>query len=155
MMTTASHLSTADADLVGEVISKCLLTRTRSLSRVITSIYDQEMRPFGVNASQFSMLVSIARMGKASRAELGRANHLERSTSTRNLQLMLDDGWAEEIAPAEGKGRSRPIVLSKAGRELLKTAMPAWRVAQARAERMLGEEGAATLQKLADSLPAE
>ncbi len=153
MKTNAAHLTVADADLVGEVISKCLLTRTRSLSRVITSIYDQEMRPFGVNASQFSMLVSIAKMGKASRAELGRANHLERSTSTRNLQLMLDDGWAEEIATE--KGRSRPIVLSKAGRELLHSAMPAWRAAQATAERLLGEEGAGSLLKLADSLPPE
>jgi DNA-binding MarR family transcriptional regulator len=153
MMTKTPQAMNPEAELVDEITRKCLLTRTRSISRVITSIYDQEMRPFGVNASQFSMLVLIARMGNASRAQLGRANHLERSTSTRNLQLMLSDGWAEELMPE--KGRSRPIVLSQAGRELLKSAMPAWRAAQVKATRMLGEDGAASLLNLAASLPPE
>jgi DNA-binding MarR family transcriptional regulator len=153
MMMNTPQTMNPEAELIDEITRKCLLTRTRSISRVITSIYDQEMRPFGVNASQFSMLVLIARMGNASRAQLGRANHLERSTSTRNLQLMLSDGWAEELMPE--KGRSRPIVLSQAGRELLKFAMPAWRAAQVKATRMLGEDGAASLLNLAASLPPE
>jgi DNA-binding MarR family transcriptional regulator len=153
MMTNTPQTMNPEAELVDEITRQCLLTRTRSISRVITSIYDQEMRPFGVNASQFSMLVLIARMGNASRAQLGRANHLERSTSTRNLQLMLADGWAEELLPE--KGRSRPIVLSQAGRELLNSAMPAWRAAQVKATRLLGEDGAASLLSLAASLPPE
>jgi DNA-binding MarR family transcriptional regulator len=151
-MDTKSHTA-ADASLIEEVIERCLLTRTRSISRVVTNIYDQALRPYGVNSSQFSMLVLIARMQGASRAELGRANHLERSTSTRNLQLMLDEGWVEEITPE--RGRSRPIVLSHAGRELLETAMPAWRAAQEKAKRMLGEEGADALISLAANLPPE
>jgi DNA-binding MarR family transcriptional regulator len=92
-------------------------------------------------------------MNGASRAELGRANHLERSTSTRNLQLMLDQGWIEEVAPTSG--RSRPILLSEAGRKLLTTAMPAWRSAQQEAKRMLGEVGASALLSIADALPSE
>lgn len=68
-----------------EVAEQCLLTRTRSISRVVTNVYDQALRPYKVNSSQFSMLVRIARMNGASRAELARAGHLERSTSTRNL----------------------------------------------------------------------
>jgi DNA-binding MarR family transcriptional regulator len=143
----------AEASLVEEVVQHCLLTRTRSLSRVVTSIYDQALRPYDVNSSQFSMLVLIAKMNGASRAELGRANHLERSTSTRNLQLLLDQGWIEEQAPTHG--RSRPILLSQAGRKLLATAMPAWRSAQETAKRMLGEEGASALLSIADGLPAE
>ncbi len=99
------------------------------------------------------MLVLIAKMNGGSRAELGRANHLERSTSTRNLQLLLDQGWIEEQAPPQG--RSRPILLSQAGRKLLVTAMPAWRSAQQTARRLLGEEGASALLSIADGLPTE
>jgi DNA-binding MarR family transcriptional regulator len=139
--------------MVDEVTQSCLLTRTRRISRVITSIFDQELRPFGVNASQFSLLVLIAGKDGASRAELGRANHQERSTSTRNLQLVLDQGWAEEIIP--DKGRSRPIVLSQAGRELLAAAMPAWRSAQAQTRRLLGDNGASAIVDLAAGLPVE
>jgi len=142
-----------DASMIEEITHHCLLTRTRTISRVITSIYDQAMRPFGINASQFSLLVLITRLGAPSRAELGRANHQERSTSTRNLQLVLSDGWVEEQMPESG--RRRPIVVSPAGKALLEAAMPAWREAQAKAKRLLGEEGAAALVKLAAGLPPE
>lgn len=142
-----------DAGLMDEVLQNCLLTRTRSIARVITSIYDNALRSHGVNASQFSMLVRIARMNGASRAELGRANHQERSTSTRNLQLLLDEGWVEEVVPE--RGRSRPIILSPAGRALMENAMPAWREAQAAAKKMLGREGAEALLSIAGALPSE
>jgi DNA-binding MarR family transcriptional regulator len=153
MNTKAHNRKAVEASLIGEVVEHCLLTRTRSISRVVTSMYDQALRPYGLNSSQFSMLVLIGKMNGASRAELGRANHLERSTSTRNLQLMLDQGWIEELAPTSG--RSRPILLSEAGRKLLTTAMPAWRSAQQEAKRMLGEEGASALLSIADALPSE
>lgn len=142
----------AQSSLIQEVAQHCLLTRTRMISRVITSIYDQALRPYEVNSSQFSTLVVIAKMNGASRAELGRANHLERSTSTRNLQLLLDQGWVEE-QPAT-HGRSRPIVLSATGRELLAAAMPAWRGAQEEAKKLLGGEGASALLKIANGLPS-
>ncbi|MBU8976028.1 MULTISPECIES: MarR family winged helix-turn-helix transcriptional regulator [unclassified Lysobacter] len=153
MKTKPNPKAEALAGLVNEVTGGCLMTRTRRISRVITNLFDQELRPFGLNASQFSLLVLIARMDGASRAEIGRANHQERSTSTRNLQLVLDQGWADELVP--DKGRSRPIVISPAGRELLAQAMPAWRAAQAKAKRLLGQHGAAAIVDLASGLPAE
>ena len=145
--------SEALGGLVTEVVKDCLMTRTRRISRVITNLFDQELRPYGLSSSQFSLLVLIARMGGASRAEIGRANHQERSTSTRNLQLVLDQGWAEEVVPE--KGRSRPIVISKAGRDLLAEAMPAWRVAQVKAKQLLGVDGASAIVQLSAGLPVE
>ena len=141
---------TAHSDAIGEVMRECLLTRTRQISRVVTSLYDHELRPLGVNSTQVSLLATIARLGGASRSEIGRANHQERSTLTRNLALLLKSGWVEELPP---EGRSRPIVLSKAGRELLVKALPAWRAAQSEARKLIGDEGAAALIELADSLP--
>ena len=153
MSTKARHKSEAIASLVTEVVEHCLMTRTRRISRVVTSLFDQALRPHGLSSSQFSLLVLIARMNGASRAEIGRANHQERSTSTRNLQLVLDQGWAEEIRPE--KGRSRPIMISKAGRELLAQAMPAWRAAQVKAKQLLGVDGASAIVQLSAGLPVE
>ena len=153
MNAKATQKSAAIAGLVTEVTKHCLMTRTRRISRVVTSLFDQELRPHGLSSSQFSLLVLIARMNGASRAEIGRANHQERSTSTRNLQLVLDQGWAEEIMPE--KGRSRPIVISKAGRELLAQALPAWRAAQVKAKQLLGVDGASAIVQLAAGLPVE
>jgi DNA-binding MarR family transcriptional regulator len=152
-MTNAKKTDRPDEGVINEVIHGCLLTRTRAIARVITSIYDTALRSYGVNSSQFSMLVLIASRNGASRAELARANHRERSTSTRNLQLMLDEGWIEEVMPEHG--RSRPILLSASGRALLEAAMPAWRAAQASAKKMLGQEGADALLTIAADLPKE
>jgi len=140
--------------MIEEITRCCLLTRARRISRVITSIFDQELRPFEVSASQFSLLVLIARLESASRAEIARANHQERSTSTRNLNLLISQGWVEEIEEEKG-GRRRPVTVSAAGRKLLAAAMPAWRSAQAKTKQMLGDEGAASVVELADGLPAE
>jgi DNA-binding MarR family transcriptional regulator len=149
----AKQADQPDASLMDDVAEQCLLTRTRTISRVITSIYDNELRPYGLTSSQFSLLVRIVRMKGASRAELARASHQERSTSTRNLQVVLNEGWAEEVMPE--KGRSRPIKISAAGTELLNAAGPAWRAAQVKANRLLGEQGVAALVGLAAGLPPE
>jgi DNA-binding MarR family transcriptional regulator len=153
MDTKTAVKSDVVANLVTEVTQRCLMTRTRRISRVITSIFDNELRPHGLSSSQFSLLVLIAKMGGASRAEIGRANHQERSTSTRNLQLVLDQGWADEVTPE--KGRSRPILISKAGRELLTQAAPSWRAAQVKARHLLGTEGASAIVQLSAALPLD
>jgi DNA-binding MarR family transcriptional regulator len=138
-----------DTGVVDEIARDCLLTRARQISRVITSIYDQEYRPYGVNAPQFSLLVLIARLGGASRAEIGRTNSQDRSTLTRNLQVLLSAGWVEEL-PREKDGRSRPIVISLTGRDLLVAVAPAWRSAQEKARPMLGADGEAAIVAAAD-----
>lgn len=143
----------ASASLVGEIAQGCLLTRTRRISRMITGIYDEALRPFGVNAPQFSLLVLIAKLNEASRAEIGRANHQDRSTLTRNLALLLGEGWIEEVIPQAG--RSRPILMTKAGRELLASAAGAWRAAQARARQLLGDDGVAAIIGVADRIPTD
>src|SRR5665213_1770231 len=141
-----------DDDVINEITRSCLLTRTRRISRVFTGIYDQELRPFGVNSPQFSLLVVISRLGAASRAEIGRANYQDRSTLTRNLQLILSEGWVEEV-PHEAGGRSRPVVLTKAGRKLLRDAALAWREAQAKAKNLLGNDAVIAITGIADDLP--
>lgn len=141
------------ASIVNEVMRDCLITRSRRISRVVTKLFDQELRPFGVSSSQFSLLVLIADMDGASRAEIGRANHQDRSTSTRNLQLVLDQGWAEEIIPE--KGRRRPVVIAQPGRDLLTAAMSAWRAAQIKAKQLLGLDGASAIVRLSSDLPVE
>jgi len=136
--------------VVSEITRACLLTRTRRLSRLITNIYDEALRPFGVNAPQFSLLVLIAKFGPASRAEIGRANYQDRSTLTRNLALLLAEGWVQEIK-TDG-GRSRPIELSSKGRQLLISAAPAWRQAQVEARKLIGDDAAASILRVVDDI---
>ena len=142
--------SQTDDAILAEITQGCLLTRTRRLSRLVTNTYDQALRSFGVNAPQFSLLVLISKFGPASRAEIGRANYLDRSTLTRNLALLLAEGWVRET-PTEG-GRSRPIEISTKGRQLLASAAPAWRDAQAEVRNLIGEEAAAKILSVVDAI---
>jgi DNA-binding MarR family transcriptional regulator len=148
------HAATAEVEEVArEVTEDCLVTRARRISRVLTAIYDQELRPYGINSPQFTLLVVMHRLQLATRAEIGRQNNQDRSTMTRNLQLILDAGWAEEV-PHAAAGRSRPVALTQAGKDLLLRASPGWKAAQAQTEKILGERGVGAIRKIVHELPA-
>jgi DNA-binding MarR family transcriptional regulator len=138
-------------NLVNEIAENCLLMRTRLISRVVTGIYDEELRPLGIKSPQLVLLVVISKIEPATRAEIGRYHHQDRSTLTRNLKVMLSEGWVEEIQ-GEVRGRSRPIVLTKAGKDLLRNSAPAWRVAQAQTKALLGKNGVIAVRDLADRI---
>jgi DNA-binding MarR family transcriptional regulator len=138
-------------DVIAEINSGCLLMRARLISRVLTAIYDEELRPFGIVSPQFALLTIIFRIQPATRAEIGRYHHQDRSTLTRNLKILLSEGWTEEVQD-EGSGRGRPIVLTKAGKDLLVKGAPKWRVAQARAKALLGEGGMTTITDIANGI---
>lgn len=138
------------AGVVNEIASGCVLTRTRLIARVITSIYDDALRPFGIQASQFALLVMIAKIGPARRAEVGRINQQDRSTLTRNLKIMLREGWIEEVPDRNGNGRL--VTASEAGLRLMEAAAPVWREAQMKACARLGEAGAATVSDIGNRL---
>lgn len=140
-------------DKVGsEILRNCLFTRTRQIARVLTTIYDQALRPFGISAPQFTLLVLVHELGPISRADLGRRNHHDRSTLTRNLQPLLAQGWLSEGTPEED-GRTRPLSVTAQGKALLRSAAPAWATAQAKAKALMGETGADAIMGIASELP--
>ena len=134
-----------------EVEDCCLIARARLISRVVTNIFDEELRALGLVSSQHTLLGSIMRLGMATRAEIGRANHIDRSTLTRNLKVMMDAGWIEEVAD-QAHGRQRPLRLSKAGEDLLFASIPAWRAGQHRAAKALGEAGVTAIKEVANDI---
>lgn len=140
--------SAADQKVIQEFASNCLLMRTRLISRVLTNLYDQALREFGINSPQFSLLVVIYKLAPASRAEIGRHHHQDRSTLTRNLKIMIAEGWIEESAVHSG-GRARPMVITDAGIHLLRAVEPAWRDAQERVKAMLGEANVLAIDDMA------
>ena len=139
------------ADVITEISRTCVLMRARLISRVVTAIYDEGLRPLGIVSPQLALLVIISEIEPATRAEIGRYHHLDRSTLSRNLKPILSQSWAEEVQ-GEGGGRGRPIVLTQAGRDLIRKGAPAWRAAQARAKALLGEDGAVAITDIANSI---
>src|SRR3954452_20206917 len=135
---------------VAEVIAaECIAVRVRALSRAITALYDDALRPHGLRVGQLNLLVAVARMGTARPADLCRALNMDKSTLSRDVEVMRRNGWLEV---EEGAGRGRPLRISPDGQSLLERSFPAWRQAQDQARTLIGDDGAEAVLKLARRL---
>jgi len=136
-----------DNGIIDQIKCECLFSRARILNRVLTGIYDHELRPFGLKATQLNLLVAVAKVGPIRRIDIGKRLHLDPSTLTRNLKIMLTNGWIEEIIDGED-GRGSPLQITAQGRDLLHQIVPSWRKAQDRTQKLIGNDGATLLRKL-------
>jgi DNA-binding MarR family transcriptional regulator len=139
--------STDQPSIVDQISSGCLLGHWRKVNRILSGIYEAEMRDWGLKSSQLNLLVAVAKAGPVRRIDLGKRLHLDPSTLTRNLQVMLKQGWIEEKLDEEDQ-RSARLKITTKGRKLLESIAPAWKRAQTRARQMLGNEGAALVLSL-------
>jgi DNA-binding MarR family transcriptional regulator len=130
-----------------EVVRDCIATRLRMANRVITKVYDDALRPLGLTVTQLSMLVVAEDRGFIRQSEVGAELRLDDSTLSRNLERMRANGWLEEVSADDARVHS--YRLTEAGRALLDKALPAWRVAQGEARRLLGDAGVRALRRFA------
>src|SRR5262249_53105545 len=133
--------------LASEAIQGCVATRLRLANRVITKVYEDALRPFGLTGSQMCLLAVAAERGVIRQAEVGALLHLDNSTLSRNLERMRTNGWLDEVGEADA--RVHTYRLSESGQALFERVMPAWRVAQRRAIELLGESGVKALRRFA------
>jgi len=147
----SKHTMKQNKDVIDRIASECLLRRARVLNRVLMGIYDHELRPFGLKATQLTLLVALAKVGPVRRIDIGKCLHLDPSTLTRNLKIMLANGWIEEILDGED-GRGLPLQVTAQGRDLLNQIGPSWQKAQERTQKLLGGAGATLLRKLTGNM---
>jgi len=140
----------ATKDLARAIAQDCLARRIRQVGRVVSGVYERELRPTGVTIAQFNLLVALA-CGLGTAKVLSERLQLEKSTVSRNLERMAQLGW---IASRSGEdGRSVELSLTAAGRGRLRAAHPAWQRAQAAARDVLGPDVLKHLEGLAQALP--
>jgi DNA-binding MarR family transcriptional regulator len=130
-------IHSSDQTIVDQIANECIMSRWRMMNRVLTAIYDEELRPFGLKSSQLSLLVAVTKAGPVRRIDLGKHLSLNPSTLTRNLQVMLKQRWIEDV-PDGTDHRGAPLRATPKGRKLVSSIAPAWQRAQARAKKMLG-----------------
>jgi DNA-binding MarR family transcriptional regulator len=134
-----------------ELIARdCIAVRVRALNRAVTALYDEALRPHGLRVGQLNLLVAVARFGTARPGDLCRLLRMEKSTLSRDVELMRRNGWLE--VDGSGGGRARPLRLSPPGQALLESVLPAWQAAQARAKTLIGDDGIAALKRVVDGL---
>jgi DNA-binding MarR family transcriptional regulator len=136
--------------LLDRVATDCIAVRVRLINRVLTAVYDEALRPHGLRVSQANILVAVAHKGEARPADVCRILRLEKSTLSRDVEVMKRQGWLES-EPSTG-GRNHVLRVTSAGLDLLARAEPAWASAQAEARRLIGDPGVDALHRIAENL---
>jgi DNA-binding MarR family transcriptional regulator len=131
------------------IAAECLAVRVRALNRAVTALYDDALRPHGLRVGQLNLLVAVARMGTARPGDLCRVLCMEKSTLSRDVEVMRRNGW---LVADETGGRSRPLRITPVGRALLERVAPAWRQAQAQTRKLIGDDGAEAVLAMARKL---
>lgn len=135
-------------DLSIEVVrNECIAVRLRVITRAVTKLYNNALRPHGMTISQMNILVAISSLGKARQQQICHGLHLEKSTLSRDVERMVERRWLR--AQAGGVGRTIPLQLTTEGTRLLKKALPAWQEAQKLATTLIGEPGIQALGRVA------
>ncbi|WP_245513441.1 MarR family winged helix-turn-helix transcriptional regulator [Enterovirga rhinocerotis] len=109
--------------------SPCTCTTLRRLTRMVTTAYDETMKPSGLRVTQFSVLRTLARLGPLSVTRLAAEAGLDRSTMGRNLDPLEREGFVR-ITVGEADHRERVATLTEAGEEAIVQATPFWDAAQ-------------------------
>lgn len=116
----------------------CMLMNARKAARAVSRRYDRLVRPFGLKAGQFSVLVAV-RSGKGmTTTAVAEALGMDRTTLVRNLALLEKQGFVRGAAVERGNGRT--YVLTDSGARIFDEALPIWREAQADLAAELGVE---------------
>src|SRR6185312_7486470 len=134
------------SDIAETTANACLATRVRQLSRIVTRVYDDAMRPLGITASQYTLLAQLAARDAITAVEIGHELDIEKSTLSRNLKRLLALGHINMDPPAGRRGRG--LHLTPKGQAILKDAFPVWQDAQKRAFTVMGAESRNTLDNL-------
>lgn len=136
-----SDLSSSDPSTavppLDDIARACVALHVRMTARAVTRAYDEAMRPSGLKITQFVLLSALSTGAWRSVTELADRFALERTSLTRNLQLLVAAGLIE---PVECKGRASIYAVTAKGRAAIEAAIPHWRQAQERIEGGLGKD---------------
>jgi DNA-binding MarR family transcriptional regulator len=136
---TAMRASTA------ERLSPCVCNTLRIVTRAVTQLYDETLRPSGLRVTQFSTLAAIARVGEANVTQLTDTLAIDQTTLTRSLTLLERDQMVERVPHPDG--RIKAMRLTARGRRVLAAARPLWARAQNRVLREWGTKAWADSQR--------
>jgi DNA-binding MarR family transcriptional regulator len=125
----------------------CMCGSFRRTSRALTQFYEEELRPLGLRATQFTILQALSLAGEVSQGQLGEMLAMDSTSLTRTLAIMSRKGWITEHRGDDR--RERWIRLPSAGELKLKRVLPVWEKVQSRLQRKLGRKAWRSLLELA------
>ena len=131
---------------------ECLCFRARRVSRALTRIYDEALRPLGIQATQLTLLNAIALSGEEGgpMSETAELLAMDGTTLSRNLHPLEKAGLVR-VGRDPADRRVRIVLLTPAGRRLIQQALPLWKRAHRQVVATLGSAEARELRDRFDA----
>lgn len=121
-----------------EAARVCACFNFRKASRAVSKLFDDTLQPIGLRSTQFVTLVAIHLNQPVNLSALARDMVADRSTLTRNLNVLERSGLVRNKT-ASG-GRTRLYSLTEKGRRTLAEGLPLWEKAQSSFIEHIGEK---------------
>ena len=126
-----SGIETAYAARGGE----CAYANLKLVTRVVSTVYDEALRPCGLRASQLALLWAILALEPVDAGRLGSVTLTDQTTLSRTIATLRSAGLVSIRAGTDR--RVKVVRLTAAGRARFRAAMPLWEAAQRRASEIL------------------
>jgi DNA-binding MarR family transcriptional regulator len=121
-----------------DLLARCACFDLRKTTRAVSRLYDDCLRPLGLNITQYSLLRVIEGTPQISVSTLGRYMVMDRTSITRALAPLERDELVRSRAGSDK--RTRIVSLSKKGAKLLANAKPRWDEAQKTFLDLIGDQ---------------
>ncbi len=123
-----------------EVYARCLCLNVHRAARALARRFDTALAPFGISHGQYSLMMSLNRPVAPRLGDAAAFLAMDRTTLTANLKPLERRGLVEIVPDTDDK-RSRRLYLTRAGRKLLKAAVPVWRTTHDEVDTHLATNG--------------
>lgn len=127
-----------DLKKIFELPALCPAFNIRAASRLITQLFDETLKPSGLQITQFAVLVGVASLSSPTINQLANGLVMDRTTLTRNLKPIQALGLIS-IKKGEDK-RTTNVVLTTKGKNVLNKTLPYWEEARAKVSEELGQK---------------
>ncbi|MDN5094427.1 MarR family winged helix-turn-helix transcriptional regulator [Aliarcobacter butzleri] len=109
-------------------ISICHCTNMRQISRKVTNIYDEFLKPSNLNVTQYSLISNLKRVQPIKMNDFSKVVKLDRTTLVRNLKPLINLSLIE--IRSIDKSKAQLLELSQKGIELQNEGYKYWQKAQ-------------------------
>lgn len=134
------------------IATECVAVRLRMLTRAVNRIYNAALRPYGLNVGQMNILVALLRLGETHQQRICEVLHMDKSTLSRDLARIREQGWIRERGGEDG--RTRLLAVTAEGQALIERAFGAWQTAQQESLALLGEQDHGAVERLTRGMRA-
>ncbi len=125
--------------------SECAYANLKLMTRVVSTVYDEALRPCGLRASQLALLWAILALEPVELGRLGTVTLTDQTTLSRTIATLRKAGL---VALRVGEDRRvKTVRLTAAGHARFRAAMPLWEDAQKQTSEFVSLDAVRTLAR--------